>query len=238
MRTMWGWGLLAAAWSAVAPAAEAEVPVIENAGYAFCVGEANDAMTIGRLATVFKRSRAQIDADPVIPPYLRGIAADFFRDQAEGRASSYVHFGLHRFRDCLTVQKVRLDVDDFRLFACLTRMDIPYFFLVLKRAGEPFATATPKVEGALAGWQYPAGLVAMLAEPAWGLQSDRDTRDMQAFLLSSCLLPPEQVSNYYGIALPPDEKGGKPAAGAPARGAAGKAAAPARAPAGKEGARP
>lgn len=230
---MWGWGLLAVAWSAVATAAEAEVPVIESAGYAFCVNEANDAMTVGRLATVFRRSRAQIDADPATQPYLRGIAADFFRDQAEGRASSYVHFGLHRFRDCLNVQKVRLEVNDFKLFACLTRMDIPYFFQVFKRAGEPFATAAPKVEGALAGWQYPAGLVAMLAEPAWELERDRDIRDMQAFLFSSCLLPPEQVSHYYGISPPTDEKAGPPSAGGRAGGAAGKAA-----PAAKEGARP
>lgn len=234
---MWGWGLLAAAWSAVAPAAEVEVPVIENAGYAFCVGEANDAMAVGRMASVFKRSRAQIDADPAISPYQRGIAADFFREEAEGRANTYVHFGLRRFRDCLGVQKVRLEVDDFTLFACLTRMDIPYFFQVLKRAGEPLATAAPRVEGALEGWHYPDGLVALLAEPAWALQQERDIRDMQAFLFSSCLLPPEQVSSYYGITLPPDGKAGKPSAAAPAKGAAGKAA-PARAPAGKQGARP
>lgn len=225
----WGVGVLALACALGAAAEEPALPVIENAGYAYCVNEANDAVAVGRLAMVFKRSQMQVETDPSLPPRVRRLAPDFFRAQAEGRAPSYVHFGLHRFRDCLAEQKVRLEVDDYRLFACLARMDLPVFFQVFKNAGETLEAATPKVQAALAGWQYPEGFLALLAPSAWALRQEREVRDMQTFLFSSCLLPPGQVNHYYHIVMPPDAKaaaGAPPGAGkAPARATPGKGAA-------------
>lgn len=196
--------LLAAAWSGVALAGD-ELPVIEHAGYGFCAGEASDALAVGRLVMVFNRSRADIEGDNSMPPYFRGLAADFFQDQAAGRAPTYAHFALHRFRDCLRVQKVPLEVGDTEAFVCLTRLDIPYFFFVLKRSGESLASTTARVKAGLANWHFPEGMVEVTAEAAWGLRDERELRDMQTFLLSSCLLPAEQVSHYYGISPPAGE---------------------------------
>lgn len=231
MRKLLGGLLLAAAaWSSAA--AGEELPVIENAGYSFCAGEASDALAVGRLVMVFNRSRADIDGDATMPPYFRGLAADFFQDQAAGRAPTYAHFALHRFRDCLRTQKVPLDVSDTEAFVCLTRLDIPYFFFVFRRSGESLASATARVKAGLANWHFPEGMVEVTAEAAWGLRDERELRDMQTFLLSSCLLPAEQVSNYYGIS--PPEGGGQEGGTATTPGAAAASPAPAQPKAGRK----
>lgn len=202
VRSLLGGLLLAAAAWAGAASAAVEVPVIENAGYGLCVSEANYAMTLGRMVMVFKRPRAEVEDDPNLPPYLRDMAADFFQDQAAGRAKTYVHFAMRRFQDCLAAQKVRIEADSMQTFACLARMDIPYFFFVLQRMGETKEAATARIESSLAAWHYPDGLVGLVAEPAWGLRDEDELKTMQAFLFNSCLLPPEQVSHYYGVTPP------------------------------------
>lgn len=209
-------GLLLAAMAMTAGAAEVEVPVIENAGYTFCVNEAIDALWVGRLPIVFGRTREQLQGDPSLPPYLRGMVADFFADQAAGRAPTHAHFALHRFRDCLGRQQMALDqIPEEQTFACLARMDIPFFYFVLRRSGETREAATVRIQSTLAGWNYPQGLVALLAEPSWNLGSEPELRELQGFLFNSCMLPPAMVSAYYGMT--PPAAGSAPAAGAPAR---------------------
>lgn len=200
---------------AAAPAVE--VPVIENAGYTFCANEGNDAMSLGRQVMVFKRTREQIDADPNVPPYVRGIAADFFRALEGGQVESYAHFATRRMLQCLDNQKVKLDMAPDRVFSCVTRLDIPYFYFVMSRAGQPREEGIRKLETGLAGWQYPSGLVAALAEPGYQARTLDDVRELQMFVLSACLLPPEQVARFYGMAPPTGAPAPAPAAGAPAK---------------------
>lgn len=190
--------------SASAPAAApaAAVPVIESAGYTFCANEANDAMSIGRQVMVFKRTREQIDADPNVPPYVRGIAADFFRAQDGGQLPTYAHFATTRLLQCLDKQQVKLDMPADRVFACVTRLDIPYFYFVMSRAAQPREEGIRKLETGLAGWRYPPGLIPALAEPGYQTQTLDDVRDLQLFVLSACLLPPDQVSRFYGMPAP------------------------------------
>lgn len=223
MRKALQWGIAALAVVAVAApvggtaAPAATIPVIEHAGYTFCANEANDAMSLGRLVMVFKRTREQVGNDPSLPPYIRGMAADLFQSIDAGKAPTYAHFAAARFRQCLATQQVPLEVGEGAAFACVTRLDIPYYFRLMARAGESRETAVAKLQQALAGWQYPDGLIAVMAEPAFKARSGEEVRQLQVFLLSSCLLPPEQVARFYG---------------APAPGGAGKAApAPKAAPA-------
>lgn len=204
---------MAAAWAGGASAG-VEVPLIENAGYGYCVSEANYAMSLGRMVTVFKRPQAEVEQDPNLPPYMRDLAAEYFQDLASGRAKTYVHFALRRFQECLASQKLKVEADDLQTFACLARMDIPYFFFVFQRMGESKANAIARIESSLQAWHYPDGLVAVVADPAWGLQSEDELKAMQAFLFNSCLLPPEQVSHYYGVSPPPGVMPGAPPAGA------------------------
>lgn len=190
------------------PAPAIEVPPIENAGYTFCANEANDAMSIGRQVMVFKRTREQIDADPNVPPYVRGIAADFFRLQETGALLSYAHFATRRMLQCLDGQQVKLDMPPEGVFACVTRLDIPYFYFVMSRAGQPREEAVKKLETGLVVWQYPPGLVAAMSEPSYQARTLDDVRDLQMFVLSACLLPPEQVKRFYGM---PAQAGSGPA---------------------------
>lgn len=200
------------AGAATAPAVE--VPVIEHAGYTFCANEANDAMALGRMVMVFNRSRDQVSNDPSLPPYIRGMAADFFRAVDAGEVPTYAHFATTRFLQCLQTQRVPAEVPEGRAFACLTRVDIPYFYSVLRRGGEPREAAVAKLQQALAGWQYPEGLIQVLAEPSYRALKGDEVRQLQVFLLSSCLLPPEQVAHYYG-APPATEAAPAPATPAP-----------------------
>lgn len=205
----WAWGLLAAiACTGAATAARAELPVIENAGYALCVSEANDALWVGRLAKGFGRSRAEIESDPSLPPFMRSLVADFFREEAEGRGNDYVLFGLRRFRACLATQKVRFEETDPKVYACLTRMDIPYFFQLLKQSGDTLEAATPKVQKALAGWHYPEQLVPRMAAAAWAMERIQDVHNMQAFLFNACVLPVDQVTTFYGIPATAKDRAG------------------------------
>lgn len=229
MRKALQWGLAClAAWGAGAIAAPAvEVPVIEHAGYTFCANEANDAMSLGRMVMVFNRSREQVNADPSLPPYVRGMAADLFRGMDAGEFPTYAHFASRRFMACLETQKVPLEATENRAFACVTRVDIPYFFSVLKRAGESREAAIPKLQKALAGWRFPEGLVGVLAEPSWRARNMEEIRNLQLFLMSSCLLPPEEVAHFYG-APPASGNGNGAGKGAAAGGtSAGATAAPA-----------
>lgn len=219
MRKALQWGLAClAAWGAGAIAAPAvEVPVIEHAGYTFCANEANDAMSLGRMVMVFNRSREQVSADPSLPPYVRGMAADLFRGMDAGEFPTYAHFASRRFMACLETQKVPLEATENRAFACVTRVDIPYFFSVLKRAGESREAAIPKLQKALAGWRFPEGLVGVLAEPSWRARNMEEIRNLQLFLMSSCLLPPEEVAHFYGA--PPASGNGNGAGKGAAAGA-------------------
>lgn len=219
MRKALQWGLAClAAWGAGAIAAPAvEVPVIEHAGYTFCANEANDAMSLGRMVMVFNRSREQVNADPSLPPYVRGMAADLFRGMDAGEFPTYAHFASRRFMACLETQKVPLEATENRAFACVTRVDIPYFFSVLKRAGESREAAIPKLQKALAGWRFPEGLVGVLAEPSWRARNMEEIRNLQLFLMSSCLLPPEEVAHFYGA--PPASGNGNGAGKGAAAGA-------------------
>ncbi|MES2919491.1 MAG: hypothetical protein V4729_12850 [Pseudomonadota bacterium] len=225
MRKALQWGLAClAAWGAGAIAAPAvEVPVIEHAGYTFCANEANDAMSLGRMVMVFNRSREQVNADPSLPPYVRGMAADLFRGMDAGEFPTYAHFASRRFMACLETQKVPLEATENRAFACVTRVDIPYFFSVLKRAGESREAAIPKLQKALAGWRFPEGLVGVLAEPSWRARNMEEIRNLQLFLMSSCLLPPEEVAHFYGA--PPASGNGNGAGKGAAAGAGAGAAA-------------
>lgn len=178
-----------------------EVPVIENAGYSLCAHEANDALTVARMVIVSREGRAQIEANPALPPYMRSLANDFFSAQEAGKVPTYVHFAQDRFKACLHDQQVKLEVNDAHMLACLSRLDIPFYFFLMRRAGESTPSATARIERELAGWRYPPGLVAMLAEPAMAAQGISEVAELQRFLLSSCLLPAEDVRRHYG--LPP-----------------------------------
>lgn len=213
MRKLW-WGLLLAAMAGSGAAAEVPVPVIENAGYTFCVNEANDAMTLGRLVMAFGRTRQQIEDDPRMTPFFRGMAADFFRDVEAGKVHNYAQFALHRFQQCLQVQKVDLHEEDLTVFACLTRMDIPYYYFALKRNGDSQAEAAERMGKALAPWHYPPGLIEALGGPAWSVKNENELKAMQIFLFNACLLPSEEVSHYYG--MPPPGAAPAPAPGADA----------------------
>lgn len=220
MRKALQWGLAClAAWGAGAVAAPpaVEVPVIEHAGYTFCANEANDAMSLGRMVMVFNRNREQINADPSLPPYVRGMAADLFRGLDAGEYPTYAHFASRRFQGCLETQKVPFQASEGRIFACVTRVDIPYFYSVLKRGGDSRETAVPKLQKALAGWRFPEGLIAVLAEPSWKARNMEDIRNLQLFLMSSCLLPPEEVAHFYGA--PPASGNGNGAGKGAAAGA-------------------
>lgn len=196
--------------------------MLENAGYGYCVNEAIDSLQVGRLHAVFGRDRAQLEADPNLSSYMRGLVGDYFSDKAAGKSPSYAHFALHRFRTCLAGQKVRLDASygDDLTFACLTRMDIPYFYLVLKSAGVSREVAIGRVDSSLAGWHYPAGLVALLAEPSWMVGQESELRNLQGFIFNTCMLPPDDVAQHYGGQSP--AKGGAGARGKQARKAPGK----------------
>ncbi|MCC2639240.1 MAG: hypothetical protein K0Q68_2959 [Moraxellaceae bacterium] len=191
------WALVAAVWATGAYGVE--VPVIENAGYALCAREAKDASTVGRLILVFKETRAQIEASPDISPFARRLANDFFRAQEAGKFPSYIHFAQDRFKSCLRDQKVNLEVTDLQMFVCLTRIDIPFYFYMMKQAGVPVPEAVAKVEQGLQGWHYPPGLVAKLAEPAMAARDINDVEKLQFFLLNTCLLPAAEVRGYYGV---------------------------------------
>lgn len=242
MRKVLQWGVAClAACSMGAFAAEpvktpapAAVPVIEHAGYSFCANEANDAMALGRMVMVFKRSREQITADPALPPYVRSMAADLFRDIDEGGLPTYAHFATRRFLGCLESQQVPFRPDEEQAFACLTRVDIPYFYSLLKQQGQSREAAISKLQQALAGWRYPEALIPLLAEPSWQARDLKEVRGIQLFLMSSCLLPAAEVAAFYGAPLPAAEakaggKGGaaraeRTAPAAPASPAAGKVA--------------
>lgn len=209
MRILWRcWGLVLAVWAT--GASGVEVPVIENAGYTLCTREANNAMTVARMVIVSKEGRAQIEANPSLPSYMRSLANDLFRAQDEGKVTTYVHFAQDRFKSCLRDQQVKLEVNDAHMLACLSRLDIPFYFYLMQRAGESVPGATARIERDLAGWRYPPGLVAMLAGPAMAVQDINGVSELQLFLLSSCLLPAEDVRRYYGL---PPLGAGAPAAG-------------------------
>lgn len=179
-------------------AGAAEVPLLESAGYTYCVNEGNDAMALGRMVAVFHRGQAELEADPKLPAYIRSMAADYFRIQAAGEAPSYAHFALRRFQACLQTQQVPLAAPPDLTFACLTRVDIPYFYFLERGAGTTREAAVAKLEKGLAGWGYPPGLIRALAEPAWLAGSMADVNQFQLFIFNSCLLPPEEVRRFYG----------------------------------------
>lgn len=236
MRKVLQWGIAAlavlGATAAAAPAGgtatpPVRIPVIEHAGYTFCANEANDAMALGRMVMVFKRTREQVSSDPSLPPYVRGMAADLFQRMDAGKTPTYAHFATERFLQCLAAQKVPLEVPEGAAFACITRLDIPYYFRLMARAGESREIAVTKLQQALAGWQYPEGLIPVMAEPSFKARNGEEVRQLQVFLLSSCLLPPDEVARFYGApgkATPAPAPAAKAAPASPDKGAAGKPA--------------
>lgn len=179
-------------------AGAAEVPLLEHAGYNYCANEANDAMALGRMVVIFNRTQAELEEDPKLPAYIRSMATAFFRAQAAGEVPSYAHFALRRFLACLQDQQVDLRPLPDMAFACLTRVDIPYFFFLTRGTGSTRDAAITRLEQGLAGWGYPPGLVAALAEPAWLANSMADVNQLQLFVFNACLLPPEEVRRFYG----------------------------------------
>lgn len=189
-----GWLLALCAGMACAT----EVPLLDDAGYNYCANEGNDAMALGRMVMVFNRTQAELEADARLPPYIRSMAGDFFRAQAAGEVPTYAHFALRRFLVCLQDQKVRLTPLPDLAFACLTRVDIPYFFFLSRGTGATREAATQQLEKGLAGWGYPPGLITALAEPAWLAASMAEVNHLQLFIFNSCLLPPDEVRRFYG----------------------------------------
>ena len=172
--------------------------VLENAGYTFCVNDANDAMSLGRMVMVFSRSQAELEADPKLPPYIRTMAGALFQAIKAGQAPSYVHFARQRLANCLAEQKLALEVSPDQVSVCLTRVDIPYFFFLERGSGTTLEAAIPKLESGLAGWRYPEGLIRVLAEPSWRARNLADIAAFQIVIFNSCLLPPDEVSRFYG----------------------------------------
>lgn len=195
MRKLLG-GMVLAAWAVAAGAVE--VPTLDNAGYHYCSHEANDAMALGRMVQVYQQTQADLESDPYLPPHIRPLVPEFFRANAAGEADTYAHFGQRHFLKCLQAQKVRLAVKPEQVLACLTRVDIPYFFFLAHSDGVPLDEATARLEQGLARWGYPPGLIRALAEPSWQALTVVDMNRLQLFVFNSCLLPAAEVRRFYG----------------------------------------
>ncbi|HET8731943.1 MAG TPA: hypothetical protein VFM34_12655 [Moraxellaceae bacterium] len=205
----WGWGLLVlVALTTDVGAAEKQaaaskaVPVGENAGYTYCVREANDALTLGRFVMATKRTREQVESDAHIAPYIRSMAGSLFDEMAAGRAPTHVHFGMTRFKSCLVNQKVSFEVPDQQLFTCLSRVDIPFYFLALRQSGVSEKDAIAEMKKNLAAWGHPDAVIEILARPSYGVGSPADLASLQVFTVNTCLLPEDQAAAMYGA--PPD----------------------------------
>lgn len=210
----WGWGLLVlVALATDAGAAEKQavvskdVPVGENAGYTYCVREANDAVTLGRFVMATKRTREQVESDAHIAPYIRSMAGNLFDEIAAGRAPTHVHFGVTRFKACLVNQKVSFTVPDQQLFTCLSRVDIPFYFLALRQSGVAEKDAIAEMKKNLAAWGHPDAVIEILAPPSYRVGSPADLASLQLFTLNTCLLPEDQAAAMYGA--PSDAAAGR-----------------------------
>lgn len=220
-------GLLALLGVAATTAQGVEVPLIDNAGYAFCVRDANDAVTLGRYVMTAKRTLDEVEADTDLPQYVRSMAGALFTEMAAGRAPTHVHYAVTRFKGCLKEQQVNLTVPDEQIFTCLSRADIPFYYMAMRRDGLKREEAVERLRKVMEPWHHPDALLVALSEPSYQAATPADAAALQYFLINACLLPPEQVKSLYGEA---------PGGGAPATAKAAPKAAPAargKAPAAK-----
>lgn len=228
-------GLLALLGAAVASAQGTEVPVIDNAGYAFCVRDANDAVTLGRYVMTARLTLDQVEADPDLPQYVRSMAGALFTEMAVGRAPTHVHFAMTRFKACLKEQQVTLDVPDAQIFTCLSRADIPFYYMALRRDGLKREEAVERMRKFMEPWHHPDALLVALSEPSYQATTPATGAALQYFLINACLLPPEQVKSLYGEApgtgAPPAAAQAAPKAAPAEKGKAAPAARPAPTPA-------
>lgn len=216
-----------------AKAAPAPLPPAENAGYMYCVREANDALTLARLVVTSGVSRQQAAAAAELPGYLRAMSDKLFDEREAGRAPTHVHFATTRFKACLKEQQVALDLPDERLFGCLSRADIPFYFMVMRQDNVKMEEAVGRLKTALAPWRHTDALIEALAEPTYTAAAEGDITSLQFLLINGCLLPPDQLAALYGApaqlpALPAPAGAAPPAAPAAPAGTAPQAAPPAK----------
>lgn len=186
----------------LSPAAVAATSVIATPDYAYCATEANDAMTIGRMAQVFHKDEAQLLKNPRLPERIQSLVRRFFVASRQPGFENYAQFASEVFSECAKARALPIEINAKKAFVCLTRVDIPYFYSLERQAGAAPEAATAKLEAEMAGWHYPDGLIRALAKPSYHLQSVQEQNDLQLFIFNSCYLPTAEVDAFYG-ANPP-----------------------------------
>lgn len=174
--------------------------IIQNPGYVECVVDANDTMTIGRMAMLFGQDRAALLRTPDLPKRLQVLANRFYDALDKGEVPTYAHFAAAGFVSCARGKKLGIELDDGKALLCLARVDIPYFFGLEKRSGAAIDAATARVQDALRAWAYPEGLIGFLATPSYKVASVEQLNELQLLVFNSCYLPEDEVRGFYGRA--------------------------------------
>lgn len=172
--------------------------VLEDPGYLECAVDANDTMTIGRMAMVFGQDRATLLGTPQLPERLQHLAKRFYDALDKGEVETYAHFAATSFVACAHGKSLQIELDAGKALLCLTRVDIPFFFGLEKRSGASQEDATGRVQSALRAWGYPDGLVSFLAAPSYKVANVEQLNQLQLLVFNSCYLPEDEVRGFYG----------------------------------------